>query len=214
MSGDLHTRANVDVLLLERLHDDIGDVRVEAGKDLGQALQDGHRRTEIGEARRKLATDCSATDHCNSCRNLVQHQHFVGCHDRTTNGETRNRAGHGSGCQNHIGSDQRTRRTIGRLYGHGSARPERAGAKNVGDLLALRQTRQTLHQTIDDGLLAGLRDRKVHRRSAGLHSKVLCVGNVPKHRRTLEKRLCRNTTPVEARSTDGVLFHQGNGHPG
>jgi hypothetical protein len=41
VAGDLHAGADVDVLLLEAAHHDVGDVLVDPGQDLGQALEDG-----------------------------------------------------------------------------------------------------------------------------------------------------------------------------
>ena len=55
--------ADVDVLLLEAAHDDVGDVGVEAGKDLGQPLEDRHLGTEVGEGAGELAPDGPAADH-------------------------------------------------------------------------------------------------------------------------------------------------------
>src|ERR671911_2366547 len=54
VAGDVHAGAHVDVALLERALDDLGDVPVEAGQDLGQRLEHGDLRTQVGHHRREL----------------------------------------------------------------------------------------------------------------------------------------------------------------
>ena len=49
MTFDSDTRTNVNVLFLERLHDNIGNVGVEAGKNLGEAFQNRDGRTKVGK---------------------------------------------------------------------------------------------------------------------------------------------------------------------
>ena len=49
MTFDSDTRTNVNILFLERLHDNIGNVGVEAGKNLGEAFQNRDGRTKVGK---------------------------------------------------------------------------------------------------------------------------------------------------------------------
>ena len=98
----LDTGADVDVLLLEAAHDDVGDVAVESGKDLRQAFEDRHLRTEVGERAGELASDRAATDHRDACGHVVEHQHLVTGHDGARRLEAGDGARHRTGGQHHV----------------------------------------------------------------------------------------------------------------
>ena len=96
------TRADVDLLLLEAAHDDVGDVGVEAGEDLRQRLEDRHPGAEVGERRRELAADRPAADDGDAGRDVVEVEHLVAGHDRAATLEVGDQAGHGPGGQHDV----------------------------------------------------------------------------------------------------------------
>ena len=121
VADHLHRRANVDVLLLEAAHDDVGDIAVEPGKDLRQPFEDGHLRAEVGERAGELATDRAATDHDDAARHVVEHQHLVAGHDRTRRLEAGDGARHRPAGEHHVGATNR-RRALGPRDRHGVIR--------------------------------------------------------------------------------------------
>ena len=74
--------ADVDAPLLERSLDDLGDVGVEPGEDLGQHLEDRHLGAQVAHHRGELAADDSPADDDRALRHLGHRQDLVGGHDQ------------------------------------------------------------------------------------------------------------------------------------
>ena len=101
---DLDAGADVDAPLLERAHDDVGDVVVAAGQDLGQRLEDRDLGAEVGHDRGELAADGAAADDDRATTAAVEHQHLVGGHDEAAvDLEAGDRAGHRARREDHVG---------------------------------------------------------------------------------------------------------------
>ena len=155
----------VDAAALERLLDDLGDVLVEAGEDLGQRLEDRDLGAEVGEHRRELAADDAAADDGGALGQLGDRQELVGGHDdRAVDVEAGQRAGHRARGQ-HDGVAGELE-VAGGAAGHGDplAGVEAAVAVEHRDLAALQQRAEPGHEAVDDRVLAGERGAPVDRR--------------------------------------------------
>ena len=64
---------------------------------------------------------------------MIEHQHFIACHDRSTTVEARNRARNRTSRQNHAGTLCSRRRTIGHRDIHGAVSAKRTRAVEYGD---------------------------------------------------------------------------------
>ncbi len=146
-----------DLLLLERLLDDLRDVLVEAGQDLRQSLENGHLGTEIGERRRELAADRATTDDGDACRERVEIEHLVAGHDRPTTLEAGNQAGHRAGGEHDEVARDRGGATVAQGDVDRAPGPERTDAVEHLDLAALAHRRDSADQALHDALLAFLR---------------------------------------------------------
>ncbi len=80
-AGDLDAGLDLDAPLLERLHDDVGGVLVDAGQDLGQRLEDGDVAADVAQERGELAADGAAADDRHPGRHLVDVEDVVGAED-------------------------------------------------------------------------------------------------------------------------------------
>ena len=77
VTGDDHAGAHRDPALGEGPHDHAGHVRVAAGEDLRQGLQQRDLHAEIDEQRGELAADGARADHGRRLRELAERQHLV-----------------------------------------------------------------------------------------------------------------------------------------
>ena len=201
---DHHAGADVDVLLLEAAHDDVGDVGVEAGQDLRQPLEDRDLGAEVGERRGELAADGAAADDDHPLGHVVEVEHLVARHDRAAALEVGDHPGHRAGGQDDVGAGDLGGRAVGRRDRDDVVGAEAADAVEHRDLAALAHRGDAADETVDDLLLAGLGDGEVDGRRAGLDAEVGGVGDVAVHGRRLEERLGRDAAAVEAGAAEGV----------
>ena len=75
--ADLHPCPNSDLLLLERPQNLLGNILVQAGKDLGHRLEDGDLGTHVGHRGRKLAADGAAANHNRTAWQIGKLEKFV-----------------------------------------------------------------------------------------------------------------------------------------
>ena len=202
------TGADVDLLLLEAAHDDVGDVVVETWEDLGECLEDRHLGPEVGERRRELAADRPATDDGNPGRHVVEVEDLVTGHDRATPLEVGDQAGHRSGREHDVGAGDLGGRPVRPGNGHDVVGAEATDPVEDLDLAGLAHRRDAADEPGDDLLLAGLGHGEVHARRTGLDAEVGGVLDVAVHGGGLEERLGGDAAPVEARAAEGVHLDQ------
>jgi hypothetical protein len=212
VAGDLHPGADVDVLLLEAAHHDVGEIRVEAGQHLRHPLEDGDRGAEIGEGAGELASDGAAADDHHAGGHSVEHEHFVAGHHRAAGHhvEAGDGARHRTRGQQHMAAGEGGASAFVQTHGDGAVGAERAGAADDLDLLRLHEPAEALHDAVDDLLLAGLRHGEVHRGGARLDAELGGVGDVSLYGGCLEEGLGGDAATVQAGAADGALLDHGH----
>ena len=198
-----------DAALAERAHDDVGGFDVDAGKDARQRFHHRDLAAEVAQQGRELTTDRSRADDQHPRRDLGEREHVIGREDSfTVEVEPGERA------------RQRTRReheraalelrTVGHPDVTGGGVDHGSGAGHDGDLAPLEQALETLGQSVDDLLLAGLAGSQVERRLARVDAELLGAGDRAQHLGRLEQLLRRDAAAVKARATDSLLLDQGD----
>ena len=107
---------------LKLSHDDVRDVGVEAGKDLGETLEDRDLGAEVGERRCELAADRAAADDGDAGGHVVEIEDLVARHDRTATVEAGDRAWHRAGGEDHVGAGDRRGAAVVHRDGDGRGR--------------------------------------------------------------------------------------------
>ena len=209
--GHGDTGADVDALAPERLHDHVGDVLVAARQDLRQPLEDRHLRAEVGEHRRELAPDGTATDHDRRGRQRREVEELVGGDDEgALDIEAGDRPRHRSGGEDHrVGGELGLRAVVGG-DGDGAVGVERSGPDEGLRAAPLERRLKALPVAFDDRALAGEGDVPVEAGDVGEDAVLLGVLHVSVRRRRLEQLLGRDATPVQARAPDLVLLDEGD----
>ena len=185
-------------------------VGVAPREDLRGGLQQGDRRSVVGQHRCELASDGSTADDRYTVGNLGDGQQFVaGDHERAVDLEARDGPRRGAGGQHHMVCGDHNR-TLGTVDGHRVVDAE-APRPVVDRHIAPRQQRaESLDKAVDDLLLPHLADGQVHGRldTTCHHAEPGRITDGPQHRGGLQEFLGRDATHVQAGAAEAALLDE------
>ena len=213
--GDADAGAKRDPALFERADDDVGDVFVAPGEDLGKGLEEGDVHAEVGEHRGELAPDRPGTDHRRRTGQVAPVQELVGgLHIAPVHLEAVEHPGHGTGSEHDVGSLESAERAVGGRDLDDLAREQPPGPGHDCDLALLQQTREPLEELVDDLVLAVLARRELDDGLARLYAELLRPPTV-RNTDAVSRNSLAGTQPLcKQVPADLVLFDHGYGQTG
>src|SRR5579872_1449690 len=213
----VHGYAGVDgdPPLLERAHDDVGDVAVAAREQLRERLEHRHLHAEVRHHRGELAADGAPADDGGRARERRQREHLVGGHDVLAVGlEAGDEPRHRPGRQHDVAAGEPCRRAVGEGDLDDLAGKELPGPLEDLVLPLLHQPREPAVQLVDHLVLAVLADGEVDGRLARLHAELLRAGNGAVDLGRLEELLGRDAAAVKAGAAHLLLLDDGDREAG
>ena len=200
--------------LLERAHDRLRDLLVDAGEDLRQRLEDRDLGAGVDEERRELATDRAAADHRDARRDR-RRAASTSSDDSTRSPSNAKPSTASARGDEPVAISTLRPRIIGAV---GDAdRPavglEHAGAGDDRDLAALQQRLEPGREPVDDASACGSATSRA--RSAGAEVSTpnsAAAAHRAQHLGGLQQLLGRDAAPVQARAADPLLLDDGDVH--